>query len=576
MSDRKDFFFRQKVTESELDEAFDDLENADRNIVIDANAEGVWFGLAVSENGLGQDESVDVAAGSAYDQDGQRMHLPSLQNLDVSVDLLSASTQVGSSGNEKLVGVYLKFDRALSDPRVDGNSVTVFFERDESYQFVVRQGPEEVAPATTAPALQADEILLADIRRKFNDNTIADADIETTRRQNSWVQTIGESSGIDATEVALAVSNTWADATGIAATDVDAGFEEVVSDLSGSAGAAKLGASPSGVAWAGPESLSFGTIQAAIAEIVGDLSVVSPTSGAARVGFQANQSQWTNTANALAAGTIQAAIDEIVTDLADQGPTPGAALVGANAYSGTTLTLADGSIEDQLQTIADTAVSLSSANTWTNQQTFDYTASDTAAIHDFRHPPVAGNRKLISRGLCNGTSNIEWRLYTADDPVEAVEITINASWNGTQWVADDTTASYAAKWILSSNGDMVVFTEATPTVAWSDAVGAGWDDVSIIDSQTGDFTSTQQATGHGSLAATEGSIGVSNTALAVSCPYSHTFASSPSSITGITTGGFNTGATTNEISSDRTKICAVLENDPTTPDAYVDFTFLAS
>lgn len=331
MSDRKDFFFRQKVTEAELDGALDDLENADLAQVTDANAEGVWFGLGVAENGLGQDESVDVAAGAAYDQLGQRMFLASLQNVDVSVDNVSASTQVGSGGNEKLIGVYLKFDRVLSDPRVDGNSITVFFERDESFEFVVRQGPEEAAPATTFPALQADEILLADVRRVFADNTIADADVETTRRENSWVQTIGETPGVAASEVAFTPGATWATINTIAATDVQALGDEIVSDIANAGAGVNV-------------------------------------AGAYNMGVNVTQN-WAD-ATGLVALNMGALMEELVGDLVTASPNAGAGRIGAGIYAGVGTSLAAGTIESQLQELADELGGLAAANTWSAINTF--------------------------------------------------------------------------------------------------------------------------------------------------------------------------------------------------------------
>jgi hypothetical protein len=41
MSARKNFFFRQRVTEAELDSAFDDLEQADHNLAGDLGFTGV-------------------------------------------------------------------------------------------------------------------------------------------------------------------------------------------------------------------------------------------------------------------------------------------------------------------------------------------------------------------------------------------------------------------------------------------------------------------------------------------------------------------------------------------------------
>ena len=183
MADRKDFYFRQKVTEAELDDALDGLEEADRNMLSDLGILGASKGLAVTEESPTPNITVDVETGVAYDQTGQRMNVPSEQNVDVSEDFLMASTDVAGGGNEKIVSVFLEFQRVLSDPRIDGNSNTVFFLRDESFAFKVRQGAE-AAPPATPPPLQANEILLADITRTNGQTQIFDVDIDlVTRRQ---------------------------------------------------------------------------------------------------------------------------------------------------------------------------------------------------------------------------------------------------------------------------------------------------------------------------------------------------------------------------------------------------------
>lgn len=291
MSDRKDFYYRQKVTEAELDGAFDDLEAADRNLVADLGFTGVTSGLAVTEHNPTPNTTVDVSAGTAYDSSGQRIRVPSTQNVDVSVDFGGISTAVAGPGNAKIVSLFVRFTRSLSDPRIDGNSNTVYFERDESFSFYVKQGSEAVNGAEVPPALETGMLLLADIKRTQGDTTIANADISTTRREDAIVQTgspqslrvgtikaailallgyynahaTGSTDKHAATAITAAISALWADSSGIVATNVDAAIEEIIADLAATAGGGRVGASSTAATYL--FGLAGATVQAQLNEI---------------------------------------------------------------------------------------------------------------------------------------------------------------------------------------------------------------------------------------------------------------------------------------------------------------------
>jgi hypothetical protein len=187
MANRRDFYFRQKVTEAELDGAFDEFESADRAIVADLGLIGIASGLGVAQQ-ASPNLTVQVAGGVAYDQSGQRMSIPSTQNLNCALDEDGLNTAVVTPGNSRILSVFLEFDRVLSDPRVDGNSATVYFVRAESFVLNLAKGVEGVSPV--APVLRGDQILLADITLAHGATTIVTADIATTRRQTIF-QTTG-------------------------------------------------------------------------------------------------------------------------------------------------------------------------------------------------------------------------------------------------------------------------------------------------------------------------------------------------------------------------------------------------
>lgn len=206
MSDRYDFFYRQKVTEGELDDAFDALEAADRNMVVDLGFTGVAHGLVVSERdtpGL----SVDVSSGAAHDPQGRRIRIASGQVVDLSVDSDGVPTTVSTPGNARVVSVFAVFSRALSDPRIDGNSNTVYFVRAESFSFRVVQGSEATLGAEVAPALANDATLLADVRRTNGQTEILDAAINPytpSRRQEFDF-------GLDESDVTALIASELAD-----------------------------------------------------------------------------------------------------------------------------------------------------------------------------------------------------------------------------------------------------------------------------------------------------------------------------------------------------------------------------
>lgn len=186
MADMFDFHYRQKVTEDELNAAFEELEQAERSIVKDLEFTGVYSGLVVTQHTT-PNLTVDVSAGGAYDPNGQRIAVGTTQTVNVAADSNAASTAVATPGNARVVSVFAVFARVLSDPRVDGNGDTVYFSRAESFTFRVVQGAEALLGAEVAPALAADAILLADIRLVHNTTQVLNAAINpyvTNRRQD--------------------------------------------------------------------------------------------------------------------------------------------------------------------------------------------------------------------------------------------------------------------------------------------------------------------------------------------------------------------------------------------------------
>lgn len=303
MANRRDFFFRQKVTEAELDVAFAELEQADRYLATDLGLVGVAIGMVVAQQ-ASPNMTVQVSGpGVVYDQTGQRIAIPSTQNVNCAVDEDALSTAVVTPGNSRILSIFAEFDRVLSDPRVDGNAATVYFVRSESYVFNVAKGVEGVGP--TAPALRGDQILLADITIAFGATTIVTGDISTTRREwmfklTGTVVTVGSpeealqalataiatdtaglaahiADAVDAhlaTAIGYAGGAVWADSTTNPATTVEAQLDKIITDLtstSGNRGAGKL-TMPAGSAWADGTVNGATRLDSFIARIISDLA----------------------------------------------------------------------------------------------------------------------------------------------------------------------------------------------------------------------------------------------------------------------------------------------------------------
>ncbi len=74
MSGRLDYYFRQRVTEAELNLGFELLELAERNLAADLGFVGVLLGAVVSPHAPVPGLTVDVSGpGVVFDQSGERI-----------------------------------------------------------------------------------------------------------------------------------------------------------------------------------------------------------------------------------------------------------------------------------------------------------------------------------------------------------------------------------------------------------------------------------------------------------------------------------------------------------------------
>ena len=191
MSDRRNYYHGQTVMEDELDDGFNDLEVALDDLTVDTDIGqalvaaspdptvygGIASGLGVTWNALGYCE---VAAGVAYDQLGRRIEVPTggatvvitkTGSTDEGDDTLAegdGALVTGSvpSGDRTIGALFLVYDEALSDSRVDATGATVQFQITRSFHFDLQIGASFTPPPGAPPgvaALADGKVLLADL-----------------------------------------------------------------------------------------------------------------------------------------------------------------------------------------------------------------------------------------------------------------------------------------------------------------------------------------------------------------------------------------------------------------------------
>lgn len=427
MANRRDYYYRQKVTEAELDAGFDGLETAQRNIMGDHELHGIVEGLIVSQHAGTPDLTVDVAAGIAYSKQGERIQVPALQNVDVSIDSAAITTDVAAPGNSKIVSVFLEYDETLSDPRIDGNGATVFHQIDESFSIVVVQGAEGVSPV--APSLNSNRILLADITRTFGDTQILNAVIspdptdltDATGRREDLIH-------VDDTPVALREVVLRGALTSL--------LTALNAHLDGSAnrhGADDVDAIAQS---SGGESVTLGTVESQILELLGIFASYLNLAGGTLTGdLLANST-------GLDIGSASARFDAFIESLTTYATaTLGAGLTGTEANA--------------LLPRLSTAIAA---------------AGVEKRVLLLEAPNDAG-----------GYFDVRVYLTTEDfaDVTEGIEIVVNASFDGSDWTRDS--AGSATRFVLNNAGFKLTRKDDTST-PWADSA---WEDVVQLDSAVG-------------------------------------------------------------------------------------------
>jgi hypothetical protein len=520
MSARLDFYFRMKVSEAELDLAFAQLEQADRDLAADLGIVGLIRGAVAVPHAPVADLTIDLTApGRGYDRLGRRLFLAANQRVDCAVDLTGTPTVVVAPQAERWLSVFLRFARLLSEPRTDGNNQTVYLRRDEAVEVVVRQGPAAAAGQAPRPALAPDELLLCDVRRTVGQTQLGAADLDTTRREVfvfAAADTVSTVSGgwralattartvqaaLDSADQVLAdhVAGVAARHRAadielvphgfVGAATVQAGFDQLLDALqspaAGAPGAARVGAD---AVPGSPIALPAGTVDL-------QLSQLAAVANAHITGAPAhNATQISATPHAfIAATTVQGQLQEVVSDLAltTLGQS-GAAKIGAEAQLIVNApgSLTAGTVRDQLGqllalvnihatltagahpataiTVADAAdrfaaatVEQALAEAMLALGTGHFRGNEpTPGLHRaIRQPALGAGRVLLWEALGNGTVGARFRVY-ADDT--GVWLVLGVTWDGAAWQWD---APNGRAFALHLAGDTIEICQTTFTSA---------------------------------------------------------------------------------------------------------------
>ena len=184
-----------------------------------------------------------------------------------------------------------------------------------------------------------------------------------------------------------ASASSWKDGTTVSASTIVGALDEIVSDLSGGAGPAKIGGFTSAVPWKDGELARGEDLKLTIEDVIDGLA---GSSGSAKIGSPVSAS------------------------------------------------LAVGSVLSQLTALAAGWGKLDREQTWTNKQLFNGSHATVAVLATTVAPTITGDRKLLWEITVSGTRKVRFYSVLA---TSALEITNNVAWSGSLWVEDTSAIS---------------------------------------------------------------------------------------------------------------------------------------
>lgn len=200
--DKRNWYFRQVVSEDNLDEAFDRVEEHHEQALVDIGAThqptdaklgGIMHGLKLTIDGV----NVGISAGVAYDSLGRKLQIDS----DITVEVTSTGTSsVGVGGPLdggvptapgvgffRYLSLFIEFQQILSDPAKDGTDTTVYTAILDSFQIVGTQGVPGNPSGTLAP-LGTTRVLLGDVVIDENSLPVSIYDL----RRQSYIHAVDD------------------------------------------------------------------------------------------------------------------------------------------------------------------------------------------------------------------------------------------------------------------------------------------------------------------------------------------------------------------------------------------------
>jgi len=425
MALRFNSFYKQVVTEAELDAMLDGLEAADWALGEDWALTGIISGGAVTAE---TPSSLNIAIGGpflAYTPEGKRLYVSAVATTkDCSTDVNGAST-LPTLNLERYLLLVAAFDRALSNQRTDGNGDPIWYQRDESVTFEIIQGSEAAVGAAVPPTVPSARTVLKIIKLtnvagviEISGSDLFD-EVSTTRRDDWLYYNYSLHFGVDkqygTPSEALQFLFGYLDT--LTATQV---AKANPPDWTG------------GAAW----KIAHGsTADDMLDSLVNNLASQATGGGAHLLGIYDCAAWHDTTANA--AGSLFTRVNGIITDLVNAA---GSDRIGAAAYApGGAYSISAGSVQDQLQGLltsinshvatggGDHAASVITytpgVNWYGGGTTGDIAATDVqAAISEIVTDLVA-----TASSTNSGTARIGGNQFTANGAIGANSISVLAS-----------------------------------------------------------------------------------------------------------------------------------------------------